>query len=320
MEIRQLEYFVAVAEMGSFTRAAEACHVVQTTISHAISSLEGELVAQLFVREGRRVVLTEEGRLLLDDARSIVGLVKQVEQGIRQRHETGRGTVRIGYYGNGLGEDFPAVVRRFREETGAAVVMCGAGHDPARGDLASELKHGYVDAFLIAHAPLAAEGSWADQKIVAFNRVYLVAAETDALACGDGPLHRAELEPMASSLCMFRASSMDEYTIAMRGWLAQDFGVDSSRVQWIDSMEEARLRTRCGQCRMLSFRNLDEPRFCEGDLVYRRIDGMGYLPITLVWRKADANPLIGAFAQTVRTVSSERGINVASHETDALNL
>lgn len=112
---------------------------------------------------------------------------------------------------------------------------------------------------------------------------------------------------------------MDEYTMAMRSWLAQDFGIDSSRVQWIDSMEEARLRTRCGQCRMLSFRNADTPRFCEGDLVYRRIDGMDYLPITLVWRRVDANHLIEAFAKTVRLVSSERGIDVASYETGASN-
>ena len=47
MEIHQLEYFVAVAEMGGFTRAAEVCHVVQTTVSHAVATLERELNVRL---------------------------------------------------------------------------------------------------------------------------------------------------------------------------------------------------------------------------------------------------------------------------------
>lgn len=54
MELRQLEYFVTVAEMGSFTRAAEACHVVQTTVSHAIASLERELGGSFLSARGAR--------------------------------------------------------------------------------------------------------------------------------------------------------------------------------------------------------------------------------------------------------------------------
>lgn len=72
MEIRQLEYFVAVAEMGGFTRAAEVCHVVQTTVSHAVATLERELGVRLLDRTGRTVELTPEGRVFLDDARAIV--------------------------------------------------------------------------------------------------------------------------------------------------------------------------------------------------------------------------------------------------------
>lgn len=311
MELRQLEYFVTVAEMGSFTRAAEACHVVQTTVSHAIASLERELGGQLFVREGRQAELTAEGRALLADARSIVGLVKQVERGIRQRHSSGCGIVRIGYYGAGFGEDFPTIVKRFQEQTKASVVMCGAGHDPELGDLPSELRRGYIDAFLIAHAPMPEAASWAGQGVVAYNRVFLAMAEDDPLAVPGEPVAREDLVAIAASLCMFRASQMSEYGMAMRGWLAQDFGIDSSVVSWVGSMEEARLCTRCGQCRTLMFRNSDVAWFREGDLVYRLVDGIDRLPITMVWRKGDENPLIEAFAQIAREVSGERGIQVA---------
>ena len=53
MEIRQLEYFVAVAEMGEFTRVAEVCHIVQTTVSHAVATPERELGVRLLDRTGR---------------------------------------------------------------------------------------------------------------------------------------------------------------------------------------------------------------------------------------------------------------------------
>ena len=65
MEIHQLTYFVAVAETGSFTRAAEHCNVAQPSLSQQIIKLEQELGEPLFDRLPRRVVLTETGRMLL---------------------------------------------------------------------------------------------------------------------------------------------------------------------------------------------------------------------------------------------------------------
>ncbi|MCV5232859.1 LysR family transcriptional regulator, partial [Escherichia coli] len=68
MEMHQLRYFVAVAETGSFSRAAERCHVSQPSLSQQIIKLESRLGQRLFDRLGRRVVLTDAGRLLLDHA------------------------------------------------------------------------------------------------------------------------------------------------------------------------------------------------------------------------------------------------------------
>lgn len=62
MELRQLAYAVAVAETGSFTRAAHRCFVVQSALSHQIARLEDELGTRLFERTSRRVQITRPAR------------------------------------------------------------------------------------------------------------------------------------------------------------------------------------------------------------------------------------------------------------------
>ena len=75
MELRQLRYFVAVASTGSFSRAAERCHVSQPSLSQQIAKLEGGLKHRLFDRSGRQVHLTDAGRLLLERAEAILAAV-----------------------------------------------------------------------------------------------------------------------------------------------------------------------------------------------------------------------------------------------------
>ena len=90
MEMQQLHYFVKAAELGGFTRAAEACFVSQPTLSQAIAKLEQELEQPLFERLGRRIQLTEAGRLLLERAQRILSLVDDARQAIANCDEEGK--------------------------------------------------------------------------------------------------------------------------------------------------------------------------------------------------------------------------------------
>ena len=72
MELRQLEYFVAVAGERSFTRAAQRLHVVQSAVSAAITTLERDLQVVLLERNARRVQLTEAGEALLPEAQAVL--------------------------------------------------------------------------------------------------------------------------------------------------------------------------------------------------------------------------------------------------------
>lgn len=96
LELRHLRYFAALAEELSFTRAAEKVHVTQSTLSHQIKQLEGELGQQLFSRIGKRVVITEAGEMFLS---GVARALREIDGGVRSlRGEAGPplGTLQMG--------------------------------------------------------------------------------------------------------------------------------------------------------------------------------------------------------------------------------
>jgi LysR family hydrogen peroxide-inducible transcriptional activator len=96
MELHQLRYFVAVARVGNFSRAAERCHVSQPSLSQQIAKLELRLGQRLFDRLGRRVILTDAGRMLLERAEAILSAVDDAEQRLRGGEEWEGGQLAIG--------------------------------------------------------------------------------------------------------------------------------------------------------------------------------------------------------------------------------
>ncbi len=96
-EIRQLRYFIAVAERLHFGRAAEALHISQPPLSRAIRALEEELGAELFVRNRRRVELTPAGTRLLEDGRRLLAQLGRTAQEVRGLAEGRSGRLRIGF-------------------------------------------------------------------------------------------------------------------------------------------------------------------------------------------------------------------------------
>ena len=96
MELRQLAYFVAVAEEGQFTRAAARASVAQPAVSAQIARLEAELGEPLFHRDQRGAVLTETGRALLPHARSALAAVEHGHQAIAGLRGLLSGRLRIG--------------------------------------------------------------------------------------------------------------------------------------------------------------------------------------------------------------------------------
>lgn len=82
-DLRRLRHFTAVAEAGGFTAAATTAHLSQQALSTSVRQLETELGVDLFVRTGRRAVLTPAGRALLAEARPLLTAARTVDQRVR---------------------------------------------------------------------------------------------------------------------------------------------------------------------------------------------------------------------------------------------
>ena len=114
MELRQLRYFVAVAEELHFRRAAARLHISQPPLSQQIRQLEDELGCQLLARTRRRVELTPAGRAFLRDARQLLSELDGAVQTARRIDAGQTGRLRVNFVGSALLSIVPGIVQRFR--------------------------------------------------------------------------------------------------------------------------------------------------------------------------------------------------------------
>lgn len=96
MEIRVLEYFLAVAREQSFSKAANTLHLTQPTLSRQLKELEEELGKQLFIRSSKKLSLTDDGMILRKRAEEIIELVRKTESEINNNDEQLSGDIYIG--------------------------------------------------------------------------------------------------------------------------------------------------------------------------------------------------------------------------------
>src|SRR6478609_4922414 len=113
MELQQMRYVIAVAEMNNFTRAAQRCLVVQSALSHQIARLEKELGARLFERTSRRVRLTAAGAAFLPAARQCLEAAERAAAEVAAAVGEVRGRLTVGLIPTVAAVDLPAVLRDF---------------------------------------------------------------------------------------------------------------------------------------------------------------------------------------------------------------
>lgn len=100
VELRQLRYFIALAEELNFTRAAERLHISQPPLSAQIAQLEAELGVKLFERNSRKVSLTDAGAVFLHDVRLIQSRLREAAERVKHVHSGLAGRIEIGLSGS----------------------------------------------------------------------------------------------------------------------------------------------------------------------------------------------------------------------------
>jgi DNA-binding transcriptional LysR family regulator len=142
MELRHLRYFVAVGEALNFTKAATRLHVAQPALSRQVSDLEDELGVDLLKRTSHGVVLTEEGKLFLEESRAIL---KRADESIKKVRALARGEfgeLQVGYVPPLDLHILPRALAEFQKTTpGVKVVLHDRGSDELCDGLRSGMLH-----------------------------------------------------------------------------------------------------------------------------------------------------------------------------------
>jgi DNA-binding transcriptional LysR family regulator len=117
MKMRQLEYFLTIADEGGFNRAAKRLHVAQPALSVQIRTLEEEIGAQLFERDKRHVFLTQAGKQFQQHARAILSRANTAKIEARCAEAGELGTLDVGYSASAMfSRGLPASIRRFNRQ------------------------------------------------------------------------------------------------------------------------------------------------------------------------------------------------------------
>ena len=168
MELKQLEYFIAVAEEANFTRAAKRVHISQSGVSAQIRKLELDLGAALIDRSGRTATLTTAGVAALEHARSVFASLDALRQAVNEVTGLIQGRLVVGMItGCTVQGLFDTLADFHRDHPGIAITLV----EDNSGPLAERVRSGELDLALIgtAGAPPAGLGALilASERIVA---------------------------------------------------------------------------------------------------------------------------------------------------------
>jgi DNA-binding transcriptional LysR family regulator len=157
MELRHLVTFVAVAEEGSFTRASDRLHIVQSAVSAGVRTLERELGTALFDRTTHQVALTDAGHALLPEARTTLAAARAAREAVDQVRGGLRGTVTLGIMQGGtLGEvNVAGLLAAFRAEHPNVELHARQANS---AEMAAQVRDGRLDFAFLAFPSRRASG------------------------------------------------------------------------------------------------------------------------------------------------------------------
>lgn len=289
MELRQLRYFIAVAEELHFRRAAARLHISQPPLSQQIASLEDELGCRLLNRTRRRVELTAAGEAFLRDARAMLDEL-DVAVATVHRIETGQaGLLRVNFVGSALLSIVPGIVQRFRRARPDVEIEL---RERSTVEQLRALNAGVVDVGLV-RPPIETDGALATEVVVRERTVAAIPSGHPLAKLSRVPLRRMAAEP----LVLFPRDQAPGFHDLLTGRLAAT-GTSPHVVQYAPEM-----LTIIG---LVAAGIGVSP--VPASLAHLALDGVTYRPLIgapasellAVWRADDESPLLGAFLAEAR--------------------
>jgi LysR family hydrogen peroxide-inducible transcriptional activator len=147
LSLRDLEYVVAIADHGNFARAAEHCRVAQPSLSAQIRKLETWLDIVLFERTTRRVIVTTEGKLFIEQARRVLAEARLLFTIVQRPDKPFGGTLRLAAISTLGPYLFPKILPGIRKKYSELTLVLSEG---LTGDLVPKLIDGEIDAVLLS--------------------------------------------------------------------------------------------------------------------------------------------------------------------------
>ncbi|HEV8054500.1 MAG TPA: LysR family transcriptional regulator [Candidatus Limnocylindrales bacterium] len=154
-ELRLIRYFVAVAQEGNVTRAAERLHIAQPSLSAAIKQLEQQLGVELLARNGRQITITPAGELLRDRGRELLEFAEIVVDAVTARDRAGAGRLRLGLSPTARYGIAPQLLAACTASAPAVMIYTT---EDATGALLRDVARGQLDMAITFCAPPTAAG------------------------------------------------------------------------------------------------------------------------------------------------------------------
>lgn len=290
MELRQLRYFVAVAEEKNLSRAAIRLHLSQPPLTRQIHQLEADLGARLFERNSRGVELTEAGKLFLDDAHNILDMSVRAAARARSAQEGQIGRLDVAVFGSVMFDRLPRLLAHFRAtHPGVELVF----HTMSKGDQIEALRQGRIHAgfsrLTSSHPDIASEMLQHERLLVALPEGHALLKRT-----------RLRVQDLADCpLVLFASGPRPNFTDVVYS-LFERAGLRPTMGQTVEDAVTgvALVAAGFGAC------------LVPESASYVRVPGVAFralspasprlLDVNCIYRRSDASPVTAAFVGMVR--------------------
>src|SRR5262245_22219823 len=299
MDLRRLEIFAKVAELGSFSRAAESLFLTQPTVSEHVRALEDELGVQLLDRLGRGAAPTRAGQLLLGYARRILALATEARQAVDQFQGRVSGELVVG--GSTIPGEYvlPALVAQFRTKYPDVSLSLLIGDSR---QVAGWVEDGRVEAGVVGARPTAR--ALEARALMDDELVVIVSSQHPWSGRPTIPLNEVKTEPMIARERGSGSREALETALARVGAALTDFRV----VAEMGSTQAVKQAVRAGVGIAISSQRAVEVE-CQAQLIScLRIEGLtiGRSFFLVTHRERSRSPLAQAFLEFVEAQYPER--------------